>query len=173
MFVLMLFISAALAQVHPQEQSKAWHTAPPVAWGQLIDGWQLALFAEKQSYFYGEPVTVALVGRNGNPAPLGVSVPNSNWRLADFEIRRMSDRKVMMQRPPKDTRERMLRWGTSVRERQVKPGATTRFGVVDLRMYDLTPGTYTISATIKFPNPANKAQVPVRSNEITVSIIAR
>ncbi len=173
MLIFALLVAAAFSQVQTSGQGRAWHTIPPIAWGQVTHGWQLALLAEKQSYFTGEPVSVALVGRNGNPTPLGVFIPRSDWRLGEFEIRRLGDGKVMTLRAPKDATDRMRRLGFSIRETRVAPGATARLGVVDLRMYDLTPGTYTVSATFKFPNPANKAPVPVRSNEITVSIIAR
>ncbi len=168
-----LLVLSVLTQAQMLGQSKAWHTAAPLAWGQVTHGWQLALLAAKQSYFTGEPINVALVGRNGNPTPLGVAVYKSNWHSAEFEIRRLGDGAVMKQRPPKDTTDRMQRWGLGSRETRVVPGATARFGVVDLRMYDLAPATYTVSAIFRFPNPLNKAPVPVRSNEITVSIIAR
>lgn len=173
MCILVLLIAAAFPQMQTAQQVRAWHATPPVAWGQLTQGWQLALFAEKQSFFIDEPINVALAGRNGNPTAMGVSVYKSGWYIADFDIRRLGDGKAMKQRPPKDTTDRLRRSGTGSREVRVAPGATARFGVVDLRMYDLTPGTYTVSALFRFPNPTSKARVPVRSNEITVSIIAR
>lgn len=173
MFPFVLLSALEFCQAQTSPQITAWHAMPPVAWGQLTHGWQLALFAEKQSYFTGEPVKVALVGRNGNSATIGVGVNRSGWYIAEFEIRRLGDGEVMKQRPPKDTTDRLRRASGSVREARIAPGATARFGVVDLRMYDLTPETYTVTAIFKFPNPADRMLVPVRSNEITVSIIAR
>lgn len=170
----MLILSvAAFAQAQTSQESKPWYRVPPPAWGEPSHGWQLAVFAEKQRFFTGEAVNVALVGQNGNATAMGVFINQSNWYIADFEIRRLDDGKVMTQRPPKDMTERLRRASGSSRERRVAPGATTVIGVVDLMMYDLTPGTYSVCAKFQFVDPSTKARVPVRSNQTIVSLVAK
>ncbi len=174
MAIFVLLVMSAFTQAQVSREGKDWHTAAPLAWGTLTEGWQLALFAEKQSFIAGEPVNVMLVGRNGNPTPMLIRVQKSPWYLADFAITRLGDGRAVTERPPKDTADRVRRTGTGVRYSQVAPGSNVAFPVVELaRMYDLMPGTYTIQAIFKFPNRNKTAWVPVRSNAITLSIIAR
>lgn len=171
---MLLFLAVSVFGQSKPTEGTPWYAQVPIAWGQLTEGWQLALFAERQSVFVDEPLNVMLVGRNGNPTTIGVMINKSDWFLADFTIKRVGEAAVRQQRPPKDAIDRLRRASMGAWETQVAPGGTVNFYSVDLaKMHSLGPGTYTIQATFKFPNVPKTAKVPVRSNEITVSVIAR
>jgi hypothetical protein len=174
MLAILIVCAAQLSAQQSLKQAEEWYKTAPIAWGQLTEGWQLAIFAEKQSFFIGEPVRVVVVGRNANPARIRLFVGDSPWRVASFTVRHLTDGKRINLRPPRDSSDRMRRNGLGLREVFVQPGGTMRFPTIDLApMFEFQPGTYVISADRIFPSHLRKADLAVRSNEITISVIAK
>ena len=162
-----LFTYAAFGQ-----ESKLYHQNTPPVWGPLKDGWQVALFSEKNGFYTDEPVEIRLDARNGSSRSLRVHLGKYAWEKAAFEIRRVGDQQILRPKPTPDM------GGGPVKS--VEPGKTVSFGVVNLlSLYDLPPGTYTITATCKLEHenrlvqPELKADAKVTSNQITISIIRR
>ena len=167
--VVFVALSSTFAQ-----SSRPWHEALPITWGVVTEGWQLALSAEKQSYFSNEPIQMILAAHN-TAGKRRVARRTSPWDAANFTIVRVPDRTAVILRPPRDEvdrRKRQLVGGTRVID--VEAGGTMHPGFLDLRtLFDLPPGTYTIQATCKLPNLAWTADINIPSNQITISVVAR
>ena len=162
-------ISLTLAQ-----QPRNWRDDLPTAWGPLTDGWQLAIACEKQSYRGNEPLRFRLVAQNESAKSIRAVLTTSPWRMADFKVIRAGDGKVLALRPSRDERERLERGAASQQFVVVAPGRTVSIGELDLRqLFDLSAGTYSVIATAKLTSPTAIASTPVRSNEITVTILGQ
>src|SRR5215470_16133581 len=122
--VVMMFW--VLSTVSAQQQ-KAWYDALPVTWGAPTEGWQVAVFTEKQSYYSDEPTDVMLVAHNASATRASIEKPKSPWHVADFTVRSLSDGKVVGLRPPRDHAERLSRFGMGSTLSHVEPGGTTRY----------------------------------------------
>jgi hypothetical protein len=152
-----------------------WHEASPIVWGSSHDGWQLAMFAEKQSFLSSEPLMIMLVARNLSPNTIKVSLPKSRLNKAEFIVKRVGQAQTtpLARRPPKDSADRLRQAGTGSAGVQVAPGGIVRPGLVDLHdIFDFSPGTYTVQAIFRFPGSNPEALTPVLSNEITVSVVS-
>lgn len=153
------------------QESKLWRENNPSVWGSWKDGWQVALFSEKQGFYTDERVEIRIDGRNGSSRSLKVKVGKYPWEKAHFEVRRLGDQQPLRPKPSPPM------GGGSVKS--IDPGKTVTFGVLNLlELYDLPPGTYTITATCGFEHQ-NRLENPkledakVTSNPITISIIRR
>ncbi len=156
------------------QEANRWILAVPITWGPQEHGWQFAIFTEKQSYFAGEPIPIMLVARNEMGKNMRVVKPRTAyWDMADFTIKRVGGDKVPI-RPPQDPVDNMKRHVGSYSEVQVEAGGLLRIGPTDLQMmYDLPPGTYTVEAQRLFPYSRAEFKPPVRSNSITIQVVAR
>ena len=165
--ISVLFIYTAFGQ-----ESKLYHQNTPPVWGPLNDGWQIAIFSEKNGFYTDEPVEIRLDARNGSSRSLKVKLGKYPWEKTTFEIRRVGDQQILRPKPSPGM------GGGPVKS--VDPGMTVSIGVVNLlRLYDLPPGTYTITATCRLEHqnrlvqPELKEDAKVTSNQITISIIRR
>jgi hypothetical protein len=170
-FILMLCLATAVFA----QQTKAWFDYPPVAFGPVTDVWQLALYSGKQGYSMNEAVGVKLVIRNNATKALRVSVEKSRWTVADFQVVRVPGSEVLNLRPYRNAFEKLERGAGGTVLVEVQPGNSLSLGTVDLqKLFNLTPGTYNITATCRLPPVDSvKGVVMVSSNPITISIVAK
>jgi hypothetical protein len=145
----------------------------------MTDGWQAAVFSEKQGYSVDEPVRVKLLARNESGKPLIVWVGVPDWRvMANFKVVRVADGEAVEIRPYHNEFERLERSAGSSRHSTVEPGGTISPGLVNLRtFFDLTPGTYRVTANCQLPSPEakdlKKSLVSIPTNSITITIIPK
>jgi hypothetical protein len=166
---IMCFFMTSFAQ-----QPKDWHDALPSFYGPLTAGWQLALFSEKQSFFSDERALVMLVAKNSSSRRLKIGLQKSQWRIAEFVVKRLGDPNPLTLRPPADEFERLRREAGGTMLVQAEPGGLARPGMVNLRaLFDLSPGSYTVTASCKLTDKDTDKSIAVPSNQITISVVQR
>jgi hypothetical protein len=113
-----------------------------------------------------------LVAQNTASRRLKIGLQKSQWQIAEFVIRRLGDTNPLKLRPPADEFERLKRGAGGTMLVQAEPGAWVRPGLVNLQaLFDLSPGTYTVTATCKLPDKDTGKSIAVPSNQITISIV--
>jgi hypothetical protein len=166
-----LLLTLSILSIGFAQQPPEWDDGPPASWGALMDGWQLALSAEKQAVLVNEPAWVSLTVRNGTTASAPVRAWTSQWMKAEFNITRIDGSGLIPLRPLNDQFDILKRSGGGGSVSQVSPGGTASLGRVNLRMlYDLGPGTYHVQALWRDPHRDRAKTSNVISNDITISI---
>lgn len=168
---MLICLTAILAA----EQPKPWTENLPTVWGPVTNGWQAAIFSQKQGYLATEPLWMKLLARNQSGKTLKVHVGGPDWMImAEFKVVRVTNGQLMAVRPHRNERERLERHAGYMRSGQIAPQGLVSPGFVDLqKMFDLTPGTYYVSATCQLSSPdAPNKTVSVPTNEITISVVA-
>jgi hypothetical protein len=166
-----LLLTLSILSIGFAQQPPEWDEGPPTSWGALMDGWQLALSAEKQAVLLNEPAWVSLSVRNGTTTVGHVSRQTSQWMKAEFKITRTDGGGLIPLRPLNDHFDILKRGASGGPSLQVSPGETANIGRVNLRMlYDLGPGTYHVQALWRDPSQNRGKTSNVISNEITISI---
>jgi hypothetical protein len=146
----------------------------PSFYGPLTAGWQLALFSEKPSFFAGEPAFVMLVAQNTTSKRLKIGIHTSPWQKAAFVIKRLGDANALQLRSAASEFERLGRMAGGTALVEAEPLQLVRPGLVNLQdLFDLTPGTYTVTAACKLTDKDTGKSIPVPSNQITISIVQR
>jgi hypothetical protein len=166
-----LLLTLSILSIGFAQQPPEWDEGPPTSWGALMDGWQLALSAEKQAVLLNEPAWVSLSVRNGTTTVGHVSRQTSQWMKAEFKITRTDGGGLIPLRPLNDHFDILKRGASGGPSLQVSPGETANIGRVNLRMlYDLGPGTYHVQALWRDPHRDRAKTSNVISNDITISI---
>jgi hypothetical protein len=156
------------------QQPRAWHDTVPGFYGPHTAGWQLALFSEKPSFFTGEPAWVMLVAQNTTPKRLKIGLQKSQWLKAEFVIKRLGEPDALKLRPPANEFERLGRMAGGTMLVEAEPLQLVRPGLVNLQaLFDLSPGTYTVTAACKLTHSETGKSIAVPSNQITISIVQR
>jgi hypothetical protein len=139
----------------------------------MVNGWQLALRAEKQAVLIDEAAWVSLSALNGTGASSQVERQKSPWMMAEFQIQRIDGGGLIPLRPLKDKFEKLWRAGMGMSISSVPPGGITKLGRANLRtLFDLGPGTYHVQGLWHDPYREQSKKPNVISNQITISIIA-
>src|SRR5258707_8461763 len=125
-----LLVIAAIILARGYGQGREWYKEIPSFFGNLTDGWQMAISTDKQNVFMDEPIWISLYVRNSTSARSQVAVHASDWLVADFKIQRFEGGPLVPIRPPKDKFDKFFRGGGSKTSHSVEPGTVSPLGLV-------------------------------------------
>lgn len=155
------------------QEVKSWHQQVPSVWGQLTDGWKLALFAEKNCYTSSEPVVVVVVANNESGKTLRVRANQGQWGMGKMTVQRYGHEQEIPLRPARNQADRLERYAAFMKLFDLPSGRQYSPGRASLKeMFDLGSGTYKITATVDLLSPSisPSAVVAVSSNTLRISI---